>query len=314
VQWWDGKDWQTDQQYDDGNYGSNNDHVIEMTSPVKTTKLRLYNMYAGSNVMIQEWEVFPAQATDSPFVAAPEGRVYVFDGGESIQPEYNVSYEDGQGGYSHVITNTVNSTGLANSQLELGDINGDGYNDIIIGSNGIQYSGLTAGAVEVVFGGTNLPELIDLFEYSHVNITSFENFRLGRVTVADLNGDGIDDLVTCSPMGFFDFKGGVFVFYGDTLFPTGERSILDYDIMIRGPYEASDIAVKGLPDLNGDGRDELMVFTQHGIDYSEIGTYWIIYSSSLDGLYNDVYYMHLQEADVVTVSYTHLTLPTTPYV
>ncbi len=296
VQWYDGKEWQTDHSHDSGDEtGTLHDNWIELTEPRKTTSVRLYGMTSGSNVMIQEWEVFPAQAFSAPFVPAPTGRVYVFDGSDSMESEYNVSL----GGYSHVIENSVNATGFANTDLCLGDINGDGYKDIIIGSDGIQYEGVLAGGVEVVFGGSGLPETIDLFVYPHVNITSFTNFRLGRVAVADLNGDGIDDLITCAPMGFFDLKGGIFIFYGDELFPTGERSILNYDLMIRGPYPEVDLGVKGLPDLDGDGRDELMVHSHYGVDNSDLGCYWIIYSSSLDDLYNNVYYMELQTADVM---------------
>jgi hypothetical protein len=58
VQWWDGTSWQTDQKWDDKSYGTNNDHDIKMKAVRKTTKVRLYNMWAGYNVMIQEWEVF----------------------------------------------------------------------------------------------------------------------------------------------------------------------------------------------------------------------------------------------------------------
>ncbi len=58
VQWWDGSSWQTDQKLDDKSYSTNNDHYIIMTKPRETTRIRLYNMWSGSNVMIQEWEVF----------------------------------------------------------------------------------------------------------------------------------------------------------------------------------------------------------------------------------------------------------------
>jgi hypothetical protein len=58
VQYWDGTSWQTDQKLDDKSYSTNNDHDIKLTKPRKTSKIRLYNMWAGYNVMIQEWEVF----------------------------------------------------------------------------------------------------------------------------------------------------------------------------------------------------------------------------------------------------------------
>lgn len=298
VQYWDGDAWQDDQDYDDGNYGSNNDHVIEMTTPVKTSKLRLYGMYAGSNVMIQEWEVFPAQGSSIPYVPHPDGRVYVFDGADTINGVYNVSYEMNEDAWDHIIHNSDNSSGFANSDIDLGDINGDGNLDVLIGSSGVQFSGRYAGGVQGIFGGLNLPKNLDILTYSHVNITSFTNFKLSTVTTADINGDGIDDLITCAPMGFLDLMGGIFIFYGDTLMNTTPRSLTDYDLMIRGPYPEADIGVKGIPDMNGDGRDEIMVLLYNAIDTSGVGSYSIIYSSSLDDLNNDVFYMHLQDVDI----------------
>ena len=241
VQWWDGGDWQTDQLYDDQNSGVNQDHDIILTEPRKTTRLRLYNMWAGANVKIQEWQVFPGRTGS---LNAPNGSVYIFEGSAVLNPSYNVSFGGCNGGYSNIITNSLNNSGLAMTDLDLGDINGDGYKDILIGSGGIEYSGLGSGGVEVVFGGDGLPEVIDLAYYPHVNITSFPEFDLSLVTHADMNGDGCDEIIVNAPGCFFDETGAVFIFNGSELFAPGEYSILyDHDIMFRGPSKGWDMGV-----------------------------------------------------------------------
>jgi len=50
--------WQTDQNYDDNNYGTNDDETITLTQVRTTTSIRITSLYAGSNIMIQEWQIF----------------------------------------------------------------------------------------------------------------------------------------------------------------------------------------------------------------------------------------------------------------
>ncbi|MBN1538801.1 MAG: FG-GAP repeat protein, partial [Candidatus Thermoplasmatota archaeon] len=90
------------------------------------------------------------------------GTVYMFEGGQTLEPVRNVSMGLSPLGYDRIITNKVNSTGFAQSDLDLGDVNGDGYLDILIGSGGMQMEGEGSGAVQVVFGGDNMPTDIDL--------------------------------------------------------------------------------------------------------------------------------------------------------
>ncbi len=71
VQYWDGSSWVTDQHYDDGQHSKRDiDAVIELTAPVTTTKVRLTDMKtfgANSNIMIQEWEVYPGLPGGDPY-------------------------------------------------------------------------------------------------------------------------------------------------------------------------------------------------------------------------------------------------------
>ncbi|MEA3557895.1 MAG: hypothetical protein U9R75_01450, partial [Candidatus Thermoplasmatota archaeon] len=212
------------------------------------------------------------------------GSVYMFDGGPDLVPERNITHGISPTGYDHVITNSANTTGFASTDLDLGDINGDGYQDILIGSGMTRMEGPNSGGAQVIFGGGSMPSVIDLFTYSHVNITSFAEFGLSYITHADINGDGIDDILTSSPMAFNDLRGGVFAFYGDQLFPTGQISILDNDFMIRGPEPEWEFNVESAGDMNDDGRDDLWIRSNTGVGENEIGVYYLMYMNQTDDL------------------------------
>jgi hypothetical protein len=71
LQWWSGSSWITDQIYDDNDHGNHKrDTIVEFTSPVTTTRIRMKDMKTfttNSNIMIQEWEVFGALTGGDPY-------------------------------------------------------------------------------------------------------------------------------------------------------------------------------------------------------------------------------------------------------
>ncbi|MGA1820987.1 MAG: hypothetical protein ACMUIG_00510 [Thermoplasmatota archaeon] len=281
VKWWDGSAWQLDHQYrtsaeTGGVAGTVHDNYINMTEPRKTTRVRLENMNSGSNIMIQEWLVFGGGGSKA-YVGSPNGTMYIFEGGPILQSSYNVSLGANPGGYDHFINNTANNSGFATTDLDLGDINGDGYEDILIGSGGIQYEGIESGSVQVILGGANLPKMIDLYTYSHLNITSFPGYRLSYVTHADITGDGIQDLIVVAPGAFFDKTGGIFAYKGKKVMPTGQMTILNYDFMIRGPREDWEFNVEGAGDLDGDGKEDLWIRSGNGEKTGGGGIYYLLY-------------------------------------
>ncbi len=158
-----------------------------------------------------------------------------------------------------------------------GDVNGDGLDDLIIGSPGSDPNGLLSGASFVVFGKTDgeAVELSTIEENSNAFPAGFmingvtTNDSSGRSSVSnagDVNGDGLDDLIIGAmgddPNG--SDSGASFVVYGKTDGEVVELSKVQNSnggFVINGVEEddSSGWSVSGAGDVNGDGFADLIV-------------------------------------------------------
>ncbi len=157
-----------------------------------------------------------------------------------------------------------------------GDINGDGYDDLLIGAFRATPAAKTeAGEAYVIFGRASaFPALLDLATLSLPDGFRIEGIdagdRLGRTisTAGDVNGDGFDDIILgahyAAPGG--DTRAGeAYVIFGRE---TGYSSILDpatlsgADGFRLDGIDPDDVAgywVDGAGDVNGDGFDDVVI-------------------------------------------------------
>lgn len=156
--------------------------------------------------------------------------------------------------------------------LASGDLNGDGYEDLIAGSYFCSSSTRSnCGKVCVFLGSPYIHTLNTTNASANLTIIgAIEDDYLGEgIAAADVDGDGIDDLVIgipgYDPTGRTD-AGGVFVFRGGTnLF---SHAVIDMAASIAG-YEY--YTIKGATagqalgtniaggDINNDGREDLLI-------------------------------------------------------
>ncbi|NNE07017.1 MAG: hypothetical protein HKN20_00515, partial [Gemmatimonadetes bacterium] len=133
------------------------------------------------------------------------GEVFLFDGatGNVLHTWSGAALGDGFG--------SIVAGGGIDTDNGIGDVDGDGTNDIMIGANLAVSAGAPRGAV-TVFSGAD-PDSV-LFSRAGAGFASLFGFGLG--SLGDLNGDGFAEIVVGAPNGGPGSIGRVFFFSGLT--------------------------------------------------------------------------------------------------
>jgi VCBS repeat-containing protein len=202
------------------------------------------------------------------------GQSYVVFGSNSgFAASFELSSLNGNNGFAINGIAADNASGRSVSRA--GDVNGDGIDDLIIGSPGfIPFASSYSGQSYVVFGSNSgfAPslELSSLNGDNGFTINSINTFDRSGVSVSsagDINGDGIDDLIIgatdADPNG--NRSGQSYVVFGSRggFAPSLELSSLNGSngFVINGIAELdySGIWVSSAGDVNGDGIDDLII-------------------------------------------------------
>ena len=168
----------------------------------------------------------------------------------------------------------------------LGDVDGDGFDDVLVGAFGDDQGGELAGAV-YVFGGSATgiasglvtdadTELLGETEQSE---TGYAASRAG-----DLNDDGFADLIVGAPHEDTAAKdaGRAYVFLGSAD-GIASGSMADADVVISGAAEDDHVGewVDDAGDVNGDGFSDLVLgaYKQSGVGEYSGGAYLVLGSA-----------------------------------
>ncbi|MEL6477964.1 MAG: hypothetical protein AAFR17_11615 [Pseudomonadota bacterium] len=183
---------------------------------------------------------------------------------------------------------TYAGAGLGYAVSSAGDVNGDGFDDLILGAPSTDETNGNdlRGAAYLVFGREDIttfddPERVEFF--NGLEGVAFRGLAdtgaLGREVAGggDINGDGFDDFAIATPYSDApngNNSGGVFVLFGKPAWGSVDLADLDGSNGFRLPgLRIGDYAGFGLSfvgDVNGDGFDDLMIvspyFDQIGAD------------------------------------------------
>ncbi|WP_048321007.1 integrin alpha, partial [Crocosphaera watsonii] len=128
------------------------------------------------------------------------GETYVIFGSESFGNTLNLSSLDGNNGFVINGIDEFDNSGFSVSNA--GDINGDGFDDLIIGAFFADPNGNEdAGETYVIFGSESFGSTLNLSSLNGNNgfvingIDAGDNSGFSVSNAGDVNGDGIDDLI-----------------------------------------------------------------------------------------------------------------------
>ena len=160
------------------------------------------------------------------------------------------------------------------SVASAGDVNGDGFADLIVGAVGADPGGDNEGASYVVFGQAGgFAATLDLSTLNGTNgfrldgVAPFDFTGNSVASAGDFNGDGFDDLIVgargADPAG--DYSGASYVVFGKAggFAATLDLSTLNGTNGFRldgvAAYDFSGDSVASAGDVNGDGFDDLII-------------------------------------------------------
>ncbi len=179
-------------------------------------------------------------------------------------------------------TASIPTTLAVRSVSSAGDVNGDGFDDLLIGAYNADAAGnakIFAGESYVIFGGPALPTTIDLGALGSAGLTLYgvdtDDFSGSSVSSAgDVNGDGFDDLLIGAE--YADASGNAkkgagesYVIFGGPALPAtidlGALGSAGLTLYGADAYDRSGSSVSSAGDVNGDGFDDLLI----GAEYAD---------------------------------------------
>ncbi|MEO0373501.1 MAG: hypothetical protein AAF329_02510 [Cyanobacteria bacterium P01_A01_bin.17] len=238
------------------------------------------------------------------------GKSYViFGSDQGFEKSLNLSALNGRNGF--VLEGEIAASPLGINVSRAGDINGDGLDDLLIGSpyaNLIPDDGADAsGQAYIVFGTTegfstsvDLPSLDGRDGFVINGLGEVDLLGNSVSQVGDINGDGVDDLIIgtvqanvssgYSMVGNYRvreyFGGESYIIFGNTEGFSADFSVADLNgsngfTITSNDRDLSNIVVSNAGDINGDGIDDAVIGTRNAAGRSGgVGESYIVFGTA----------------------------------
>ena len=165
------------------------------------------------------------------------GRAYIYFGSYVIDYTADV-----------ILTGIIAGSRLGYSVSSAGDVNNDGYADVIAGASGI--SSNTGGAY-IYYGGSSMNNVADVTLSGQ---SAGEQFGYSVSHAGDVNGDGFSDVIV-GAYAYAGFTGRVYAFFGSAFMDN------NVDIIFASGDAGSGygVSVSSAGDVNADGYRDIIV-------------------------------------------------------
>ncbi len=231
------------------------------------------------------------------------GAAYVIFGSSSLdqQPPFGVELLDGTNGFR--ILGEDQGDLLGYSAGKLGDINGDSFDDIIIGApDADPTSSDRVGAAYVIFGTNSATSTLEVSNINGTNgfriegITNSDDAGTAVGSAGDFDGDGVNDILLTARLADPNSaisSGQAYVIFGQSQ-GFGGQSVLNLSALdgtngftINGvsQFQQTGQDAASLGDINGDGQDDLLLGVISGNSSVLFGTSSITSTVELSDIY-----------------------------
>jgi hypothetical protein len=183
---------------------------------------------------------------------------------------------------SFIGENAFDKTGIEVARA--GDVNGDGLNDILIGSYNNSEGGENAGKAYLIFGkrsGWQMDVNISNADASFIGEEIDDYAGWSVAGAGDVNGDGFDDILIGAYGADLIDKGKIYLILGKAAGWSKNFNLSGANASFIGEdfYDKAGYSLTGIGDINGDNYDDILI----GAPYQNVttGKTYLIYGDQL---------------------------------